>query len=148
MENIEKTFKSIRHLINNTVKTISPSNSIFEAAQRMQLEEIGTLIVVDEENRPIGIITDRDITVSVVADGRDPQETIVEEIMTSELIVANENLGIFDLIKLFSKYSVRRIPVIKRDRLVGIVSVDDIIVVVATELSNIAMTLSSNSKMV
>lgn len=148
MENIEKTFKSIKHLINNTVKTISPSNSIFEAAQRMQLEEIGTLIVVDEENRPIGIITDRDITVSVVADGRDPQETIVEEIMTSELIVANENLGIFDLIKLFSKYSVRRIPIIKRDRLVGIVSVDDIIVVVATELSNIAMTLSSNSKMV
>ena len=114
----------------------------------MQLEEIGTLIVVDEENRPIGIITDRDITVSVVADGRDPQETIVEEIMTSELIVANENLGIFDLIKLFSKYSVRRIPIIKRGRLVGIVSVDDIIVVVATELSNIAMTMSSKSKMV
>lgn len=148
MENIERTYKSIQRLINNTVKTVSPSNSIFEAAQRMQLEEIGTLIVVDEENRPIGIITDRDITVSVVADGRDPQETVVEEIITSELIVANENLGIFDLIKLFSKHSVRRIPIIKRDRLVGIVSVDDIIVVVATELSNIAMTLSSNSKMV
>jgi len=66
--------------------------------------------------------------------------------MTRELVMVDEKTDIFQLLKKISEKSVRRIPVTKKGKLVGIVSVDDIIVVIATELSNLAAALSSTSK--
>jgi CBS domain-containing protein len=113
----------------------------------MKNEDIGALVIVNNEENPINIITDRDIIVSVVANRENPEEILVEDVMTKKLgsrklIVVGEDTDVFDILKILSKNSIRRVPVTRRGKLVGIVSVDDIVVVVATELANLASTLS------
>lgn len=66
------------------VITVSPSAPIAEAALLMRDEDIGALVVVDNEENPIGIITDRDIVVSVIADRENPEKILVEELMTKK----------------------------------------------------------------
>lgn len=135
------------NIMKTRVITVSPSTPIAEAALLMRDEDIGALVVVNNEKKPIGIITDRDIVVSVLADRENPEEILVEDVMRKKpenrkLIVVGEDTNIFDILKILSKNSIRRVPVTRKGKLVGIVSVDDIVVVVATELANLASTLS------
>jgi len=136
-----------KDIMKTKVITISPLVPIAEAALMMRDEDIGALVVVDNEENPIGIVTDRDIIVSVVANRENPEEVLVEDIMTKKpgsrkLIVVGEDTHVFDILRILSKNSIRRVPVTRKGKLVGIVSVDDIVVVVATELANLASTLS------
>ena len=136
-----------KDIMKTKVITISPLVPIAEAALLMRDEDIGALVVVDNEENPIGIVTDRDIIVSVVANRENPEEVLVEDIMTKKpgsrkLIVVGEDTHVFDILRILSKNSIRRVPVTRKGKLVGIVSVDDIVVVVATELANLASTLS------
>ncbi len=112
----------------------------------MMREEIGSLVVVDDERFPLGIITDRDLVISVIAGGKNSEEVIVEEVMTKDLVYIDESANIMDILSTLSEYSIRRMPVTKDGKLIGIVSVDDLIVVIATELSDLAIALSSKSK--
>ncbi|HEY7535778.1 MAG TPA: CBS domain-containing protein, partial [Thermodesulfobacteriota bacterium] len=128
------------------VVTITPSTPISEAALSMREEDIGALVVVNDRGNPIGILTDRDIVVSVVADSKNPVESSVEDVMTKQLISVQEDASIFEILKILAKNNIRRVPVMRKGKLVGIVSVDDLIVVITTELSNLALALSSTSK--
>jgi CBS domain-containing protein len=114
----------------------------------MRNEDIGALVVVDKESKPIGVITDRDLVVSVVAERINPAEVTVEDIMTKNPITVDEDTDLFDILKTLPEYSVRRLPVTNNGKLAGIVSVDDLIVIVATELVNLAMAMSSKSKVI
>lgn len=136
----------LNEVINRNVVTISPSAALSEAAYMMMNEDIGALVVVDSDMRPVGIITDRDLVVSAMAEGVNPDEVTVEEIMTKDPITVDEDTDIFEMLSILSENSIRRLPVTRGIRLKGIVSVDDLIVVVATELVNLAMALSSKSK--
>ncbi len=136
-----------RNIMKTKVITVSPLTPIAEAALLMRNEDIGALVVVDNEENPIGIITDRDIVVSVIANRENPEEILVKEAMTKKpgsrkLIMVGEDTNIFDILRILSKNSIRRVPITRKGKLVGIVSVDDIVVVVATELANLASTLS------
>lgn len=135
-----------KDVMKTEVVTVSPSAPITEAALSMREEAIGALVVVDDEGRPQGIITDRDIVVSVVANSKNPLEILVEEVMTKKLIVVQEDASIFEILKILAKNNIRRVPVMRRGKLVGIVSVDDLIVIITTELSNLALALSGTSK--
>jgi len=135
-----------KDVMKTEVVTVSPSAPITEAALSMREEAIGALVVVDDEGRPQGIITDRDIVVSVVANSKNPLEILVEEVMTKKLIVVQEDASIFEILKILAKNHIRRVPVMRRGKLVGIVSVDDLIVIITTELSNLALALSGTSK--
>ncbi|HLE24657.1 MAG TPA: CBS domain-containing protein [Thermodesulfobacteriota bacterium] len=135
-----------KDVMKTEVVTVLLSAPITEAALSMREEDIGALIVVDDEGRPVGIITDRDIVVSVIANSKNPLEIIVEEVMTKKLIVVQEDASIFEILKILAKNNIRRVPVMRRGKLVGIVSVDDLIVVITTELSNLALALSGTSK--
>ena len=135
-----------KNVMKTEVVTVSPSAPITEAALSMKEEDIGALVVVDDEVRPVGIITDRDIVVSVVANSKNPLEILVEEVMTKKLIVVQEDASIFEILKILAKNNIRRVPVMRRGKLVGIVSVDDLIVIITTELSNLALALSGTSK--
>ncbi len=135
-----------KDVMKTEVVTVSPSAPITEAALSMREEDIGALVVVDDEGRPQGIITDRDIVVSVVANSKNPLEILVEEVMTKKLIVVQEDASIFEILKILAKNNIRRVPVMRRGKLVGIVSVDDLIVIITTELSNLALALSGTSK--
>jgi len=145
-KNLIRYSKPLKDMLNRDVITIGPTAAVSEAAYLMMREEIGSLVVVDTEMFPIGIITDRDLVVSAIAEGKDPEEAIVEEVMTKDLVYVEEDTNILDILSTMSEYSIRRMPVTKDGRLTGIVSVDDLIVVIATELVDLAMAVSSKSK--
>ncbi|HEX9666152.1 MAG TPA: CBS domain-containing protein [Thermodesulfobacteriota bacterium] len=135
-----------KDIMKTNVVTVPPSTLVTEAATIMREENIGSLVVVGVDKKLLGIITDRDIVVSVVANSESPLEVLVGDVMTSELITVQENESIFEVLRVLGKNSIRRVPVMRGGRLVGIVSVDDLIVLVVTELSNLASALSSTSK--
>jgi len=135
-----------KDIMKTNVVTVLPSAPVTEAATIMREENIGSLVVVGFDKKLLGIITDRDIVVSVVANGKSPLEVVVGDVMTSELITVQEDESIFEVLRVLGRNSIRRVPVLRRGRLVGIVSVDDLIVLVVTELSNLASALSSTSK--
>jgi CBS domain-containing protein len=135
-----------KDIMKTNVVTVLPSTPVTEAARIMREENIGSLVVVGVDKKLLGIITDRDIVVSVVANGKSPLEVVVGDVMTSELITVQEDESVFEILRVLGRNSIRRVPVLRRGRLVGIVSVDDLIVLVVTELSNLASALSSTSK--
>ena len=129
-----KYSEPLKDMLNRDVVTIPPSAAISEAAYLMMREDIGSLVVIDNEMFPIGSVTDRDLVVSVIAEGMNPDNVIVEEIMTKNIVFVEEETNIMDILSTMSEYSVRRIPVTKHGRLSGIISVDDLIVIVANEI--------------
>jgi CBS domain-containing protein len=105
------------------------------AAERMQLENVGTLIVLDAARKPIGILTDRDLALRVVAAGLDPRTIRVEQVMSAHPRSVSEGTAIEDAVETMRGLAVRRLPVVDaQQRLVGVVSIDDVLELVAEEL--------------
>jgi CBS domain-containing protein len=105
---------------------ISPDNSLQDAAQKMQECDCGALLV-GENDRLTGMITDRDIVVRAVADGVDITETTVEDVMTDDLVYCYEDQTLEDAADKMEDEQVRRLAVLNREkRLVGIVTLSDI----------------------
>jgi len=145
-KNLIKYSKPLQDMLNRDVITISPTAPVSEAAYLMMREDIGSLVVVDNQMFPVGIVTDRDLVVYAVAEGKNPDDAIVEEVMTKDVVYVEEETNVLDILSTMSEYSIRRLPVTKSGRLTGIISVDDLIVVIATELVDLAMAVSSKSK--
>jgi CBS domain-containing protein len=106
-----------------------PDDTVEKVAQLMKKEDIGPVPVVDDERnkRLVGIVTDRDLALKVVAEGRDPQTTKVEEVMTRKLITCRPDDDVENAMKAMAQYQLRRIPVVDNDdRLVGIISQADV----------------------
>jgi CBS domain-containing protein len=111
------------------VVTCTPENTIVDVARLMKTEDIGPILVVDNEaNRTlVGIITDRDIVVKVIADGQDPNNTPVGEAMSKKLVTcrANDEVGV--AMQAMAQFQLRRIPVVEENmQLVGIISQADV----------------------
>ena len=112
--------------------------SIEEAAIRMREHHVGNLVVVEAEgsNMPVGILTDRDIVVAVVAKGLDPTTLTAGDVVSRELASVREDEGFFDTIRRMRQHGVRRLPVVDAaGALVGIVTFDDVVELLAEELS-------------
>jgi CBS domain-containing protein len=107
------------------VVTIEPSASIADAAKRMIQEEKGPLPVV-EGDRPVGMVTDRDIIARVVAEERDPRSLTVGDIATHELVTIGSNQDVDEAALLMDEHQLDRILVVEGERLVGIISEADI----------------------
>jgi CBS domain-containing protein len=107
------------------VVTVEPSASIADAAKRMIEEEKGPLPVV-EGDRPVGIVTDRDIIARVVAQGRDPNSVTVDEVATRELVTVGPDQDVDEAIGLMADHQLDRILVVDGERLVGIISEADV----------------------
>ena len=112
-------------VMTSEVVTIEPSASIAEAAKRMIQEEKGPLPVV-EGDRPVGMLTDRDIIARVVAEGRDPNSVRVEEIATRELVTVSPGQDVDEAARLMDEHQLDRILVVEGEQLVGIISEADI----------------------
>jgi CBS domain-containing protein len=91
----------------------------------MQAVDVGPLPVCDGE-RIVGIVTDRDITVRAVAAGRDPSSTPVRDVMTSEIVYVGADQDVDYAIELMQQHEIRRLPVIEKGRLVGMVALADL----------------------
>ena len=132
----------IADLWRDSVTVVGRDSPIQEAAALMRRYHIGAVVVVDIVDGaqiPVGIVTDRDIVVGVVAMGLDPRELTAGDIMSDELVTVPENVELYDLMATMREKGVRRMPVIDaKGVLAGIVSLDDLLPLVAQELADLA----------
>ena len=116
---------SIKEIMTRDVRACEPNATVAQAAKVMAKEDVGPVPIV-EDGRLVGIITDRDIVVRVVAEGRDPNATTVREIASTELVTVAPDDDLDEALNLLARRQVRRLPVVEGDRLVGIVAQADI----------------------
>jgi CBS domain-containing protein len=125
------------------VVTASAQMTVDEAARVMRSKNVGALVVVNA-GRPVGMLTDRDVAIEVVAKGLDPDTARVGDVMHKKPITIREDLGIFDAARVFAKTGVRRLPVVtKSGVLVGVIAVDDLIMLLGNEMGHMAGALSA-----
>lgn len=129
---------SLLNFAREEVVTISPDTSVQEAAQGLRGNNVGCLVVV-QEGKPIGILTDRDVALRVVAAGSDPSTTPVARAMTPRPVVLEEELGLFEALEIMKDRGVRRFPVVDRyGNLSGFFTLDDVLYLIGLELSAVA----------
>jgi CBS domain-containing protein len=117
--------KSVRDAMTEDPRSIGASASVVEAAQLMRQQHIGSLPVTEDE-RLVGMITDRDITTRVVAESAVPETTSVGDVYSRDLISVESNKDLEEALRLMARHQVRRLPVVENGRLVGIVAQADI----------------------
>jgi CBS domain-containing protein len=117
---------NIREVMTPNPQCVAPGDSVQNAARIMRDCDTGAVPVVDN-GRPVGIVTDRDIVVRVVADGGQLNRP-VSEIVTGDLVCASPDMSTHEAANLMSEHQVRRLPVVENDRIVGIVSLGDLAV--------------------
>ena len=117
--------KSIRDLMSSNPRTVSSDSSVVEAARIMRDEDVGLVPVVDGD-RLVGTVTDRDITIRVVAEQKDPQSTQVREVASTDLVTIDPQQDLSEALRLMAQHQVRRLPVVEQGRLVGIVAQADV----------------------
>lgn len=129
---------SVGRICCREVDLAAADESVLGAARRMGREGVGTLVVLGEDRRPLGLLTDRDIVLRVLLAERDPQTTRIGEIMSRDPTVIEEHAPIESALSLMRAGGFRRLPVVDGERrLVGIVSLDDILTLLAEEFAHI-----------
>ena len=107
-----------------TVVTAPPERSVREIAEMMRERNVGSVVLI-EEQRPVGFLTDRDLTVSVLADGRDLGDHAADHASTP-VITANAEMQVEEAAELMVRHGVRRLVIVDAERLIGILTLDDI----------------------
>jgi len=117
---------SIRDVMTKDPRTVTTGSTVAEAARLMRDQDTGVVPIVEGE-RLIGVITDRDIAVTVVAGGKDPQSTKVDEAASKNLVTVDPQQDLDEALRLMAEHQVRRLPVTEEDgRLVGIIAQADV----------------------
>lgn len=124
------------------VVTALGDETLYDAAKKMWDHGVGTVVIVDEEGAPIGIITDRDVAMKGVAQ-MDPTWAPLNAMMAQEIVVLHQDRDLFEATRIMSEQGIRRIPVVDDDgKLAGILSIDDVMMVFGRELSHLAGTVA------
>lgn len=133
---------TIGQICNRDVVVTTRERSVSDAAKLMRERHVGSVIVVETREgaqHPVGIVTDRDMVVEIIALDLDPRDVTVGELMGSELIVARENDDIRETLSVMRVNGIRRLPVLgEQGDLLGIVASDDLISVLAEDIAAIA----------
>ena len=124
--------------------------SLDEAARLMRENHVGCLVVVDDiagKRTVVGLLTDRDIVTAVVSADLPPSALRVEDVMTTDLVVAREEDSLIDLIRTMRGKGVRRVPVVgQQNELIGIVTFDDVLGILSEELDLLVATVGSEGQ--
>jgi CBS domain-containing protein len=133
---------AIGDICNREVVIVSMDASAAEAANLMRRYHVGDLVVVREKeggNEPIGIVTDRDLVMEVMAPAVNAETVTVSEIMGPELVMVREDTGVFESIRYMRDKGVRRMPVVDaHNALVGILTLDDVLELLSEELGELS----------
>jgi len=128
---------SLEALLTRKTVTASPNDSLARAGGLMEKENVGA-VVITEGDRPVGIITDRDIALAVCVRGTTPQER-VQNVMTCPVSTISKDEGLYNATQQLMEHAVRRLPVVDENGgLVGLVSLDDLLLLLSRELQNMA----------
>jgi CBS domain-containing protein len=118
--------KNVRDAMTSNPRSIEPSTMVADAAKLMKAEDVGSLPIV-EGDQLVGMVTDRDIVIRAVAEGKDSQSTTVGEIASRDLVTVDPQQDLDEALRLMAQHQVRRLPVAEEDgRLVGILAQADV----------------------
>ena len=121
---------------------VESSETAWQAAERMHQRAVGCLLTLNDQQQPIGIITDRDLVERVMAAGLDPDQTTIADVMTRDVKPVTENTAIESALSLMRSGRFRRLPVVdQQGSLVGLVSLDDVLMLLAEEFADIGRLL-------
>ncbi|HRP30868.1 MAG TPA: CBS domain-containing protein [Agriterribacter sp.] len=121
------TVRNILEIKGNMVYTVCPDSSVYEALEILQEKNLGSLVVLEDDGTLDGIFTERDYARKVILKGRSSRETLVRHIMTEDPIFVSPDTEISDCMKLMSEKFVRHLPVLDSGKLVGLVSIGDLV---------------------
>jgi signal-transduction protein with cAMP-binding, CBS, and nucleotidyltransferase domain len=122
----------IENLARSDAVTADPETSVTDLAVTMAEENVGSVVITNDET-PIGIVTDRDLTVRVLGKGVDPTDQTAEDVMTTDLCTAEPGAGFYEAANLMAEHGIRRLPICEGDTLVGIITADDVTELLADE---------------
>jgi CBS domain-containing protein len=132
----------LQDLARTDVITAGPDTTVPELARLMRDESVGSVVITDAE-KPIGIVTDRDLTTRVLAEERTAPER-AEDVMSSDLCALEPDAGFYDAAEMMSEYGIRRLPVCTaEDELVGIITADDMTELMAEETELLASVIAA-----
>jgi len=118
--------QKLRRIMVEKVVTIAPSATVKQAAELMNMHEIGCLVVVDHE-KPVGILTERDMLKRIICESRQPKTTRVANLMSKPLITASPDMRAGDATKLMFERNIKKLPVVENGRLVGLITLTDLL---------------------
>lgn len=127
-----KTVRDVLKVKGSEVWRISPEATVLEALQRMAEKEVGALVVVDGA-AVVGVISERDYARKVILHGRSSPATLVREIMTSPVVFTHPNQPIEECMAIMTERRIRHLPVLEEGKLVGIVSIGDLVKTIIAE---------------
>ena len=137
---------TIARLCQKQVDTAQPDEPVRVAAKRMASRGVGALLVLDGHRKPIGIVTDRDLALRVCGEGRDPNLVTVAQAMTPDPTTVGERVELENALESMRALGIRRLPVVDRSgAAVGIVTLDDIVAELASEMRTLSRVLDSSS---
>ncbi len=141
---------TIGTICNREVITVQPDATVLHAAMLMRQYHVGDVVVIQSRKNkmiPIGIVTDRDIVVELVATELDCKVITVGDIVISKLITVKESAGMFEAMQLMADKGIRRLPVVDDDgELVGIITLDDLLLLLSRELSALTKLVTREQK--
>ena len=117
----------LRDIMTEQVVTASPATPVHQVAELMRDRNVGSVVLADEAGRPVGMVTDRDLTITVLA-GRSDTGAPAEECATAPVVTGEADMELEEAAGLMVSHRIRRLPVMDGDALVGIVTLDDIAV--------------------
>ena len=130
---------AVGRICQREVDVASPGETVQAAARRMQQRKVGSLVVVTEDRKPVGIVTDRDLVLRVLAPGLDAARTPVRDVMTRQPVTASEQTSVDSAVSVMRKGGFRRLPIVDLDgQLSGLVTVDDILGLLSRQLGEIS----------
>lgn len=118
--------RTVREVMSAALETVTPDTSLADAAKVMDRADIGDVLIVDGTDQLRGIVTDRDIAIRAVAEGRDPNTTTVEEIMTPTVEAISSSATVREAIETMRRHDIRRLPVVDGGSPIGVVSLGDL----------------------
>lgn len=139
----------ISEICNREVVIAQRRDSALEAAKLMRQHHVGDVLIVERNsaNVPVGIVTDRDLVVEIMASGLNPENISVEDIMVPELATVKESAGILEVLQYMRGKGVRRLPVVDDSgNLTGIVTLDDLLELLSEELLELAKLVKHEQK--
>jgi CBS domain-containing protein len=117
----------IREVMTESVVTAPPDSPVRDVAELMRERNVGSVVLVDVDERPVGFVTDRDLAIGVVADGREASDP-ADAHATSPVITGEPDMDVQDAAQLMVQHGIRRLPVLDGERMVGILTLDDLAV--------------------
>ncbi len=128
-----------------TVATITEEKTIEQCALQMRQEHVGSLVVVNENHMPVGMITDRDIAIEVVALGKNPAQALVKDVMTTPVVTAFTDENMVVALARMREFGIRRLPIVDHDgKLVAVISNSNLIEELSTLLDSLVRNIHSS----